>query len=100
MLVLTRKRDEEIVIIDEKGNRVVITVLKIGGDKVSLGVDADATTLIYRKELLRDDLAFKDVETHPAKKVLGIMDDVREELAAQAKRAKHEEGCKKASPFC
>lgn len=51
MLVLTRKREEKITI----GNnpQIVITILKIQGDKVSIGIEADRDTPIYRNELLK-----------------------------------------------
>ncbi len=50
MLVLTRKREEKITI----GNNpeIVITVLKIQGDKVSIGIEADRNTPVFRTELL------------------------------------------------
>lgn len=51
MLVLTRKREEKIVI-GKKGTQIVITILKIQGDKVSIGIEADRGTPIYRSELL------------------------------------------------
>jgi carbon storage regulator len=51
MLVLTRKAEEKIVI--GKGpNQIVITILRIQGDKVSVGIEADKETPIYRDELL------------------------------------------------
>ncbi len=50
MLVLTRKSEEKIVI--GKDKKIVITILKIQGDKVSIGIEADKDTPIYRKELL------------------------------------------------
>lgn len=54
MLVLTRKTEEKIVI--GKKNQIVITILKIQGDKVSIGIEADKETPIYRFELLLKDL--------------------------------------------
>lgn len=51
MLVLTRKREEKIVI--GKDPQIIITVLKIQGDKVSIGIEADRGTPIYRSELLQ-----------------------------------------------
>lgn len=54
MLVLTRKTEEKIVI--GKNNQIVITILKIQGDKVSIGIEADKETPIYRFELLLKDL--------------------------------------------
>jgi carbon storage regulator CsrA len=54
MLVLTRKTEEKIVI--GKKNQIIITILKIQGDKVSIGIEADKETPIYRFELLLKDL--------------------------------------------
>ena len=51
MLVLTRKREEKIVI--GKDPQIIITILKIQGDKVSIGIEADRGTPIYRSELLQ-----------------------------------------------
>lgn len=44
MLVLTRKRDEKILI----GDNIVVTVVEISGDKVRLGVDAPQDVPIVR----------------------------------------------------
>ena len=50
MLVLTRKSEQKIII----GKNIVVTVLKVQGDQVSIGIDAPKTTLIYREELFKD----------------------------------------------
>lgn len=47
MLVLSRKKDESIVI----NENIVITVLEIRGDKVRLGIQADKNIPIARSEL-------------------------------------------------
>lgn len=47
MLVLSRTRDERIVIDDT----IVVTVTDIRGDKVRIGIDAPADVPIYRWEL-------------------------------------------------
>jgi carbon storage regulator len=52
MLVLTRKSEEKVTI--GKDKKVVITILKIQGDKVSLGIEADKETPIFRNELISD----------------------------------------------
>ncbi len=52
MLVLTRKSKEKIII--GKDRKVVVTVLKVQGDQVSLGIEAPLETPIYREELLRE----------------------------------------------
>lgn len=48
MLVLSRKKDESIVIGD---NEVVITVLSIRGDQVRIAVAADASIPVHREEI-------------------------------------------------
>lgn len=50
MLVLTRKREEKITIGNNPG--IVITVLKIQGDKVSIGIEASPEIPVFRTELL------------------------------------------------
>ena len=47
MLVLTRKKDESIVI----GEDIVITIVDVRGDKVRLGIDAPGTVPVHRMEV-------------------------------------------------
>lgn len=47
MLVLSRRRDEAIVIQDD----IEITVVDIRGDKVRLGIQAPSNICVHRKEL-------------------------------------------------
>lgn len=47
MLVLTRTRDESIVI----GDDVVVTVVEVRGDKVRLGIEAPKEKSIWRQEI-------------------------------------------------
>lgn len=47
MLVLTRQRDEAIMI----GDDVVITIVNVRGDTVRLGIDAPTTTPVHRGEV-------------------------------------------------
>ncbi|MFM8284811.1 MAG: carbon storage regulator CsrA [Planctomycetaceae bacterium] len=47
MLVLSRQRDESIMI----GDNVVITVVDIRGDKVRLGINAPAEIPVHRQEV-------------------------------------------------
>jgi carbon storage regulator len=54
MLVLTRKSEEKIVI--GKENQIIITILKIQGDKVSIGIEAAKEIPVCRLELLQKDL--------------------------------------------
>lgn len=53
MLVLTRGKDEAIII----GDGIEVTVLEIKGDKVKIGIAAPASVPVHRKEVwlaLRD----------------------------------------------
>ncbi len=50
MLVLTRRVEEKIVIGED--NQVVITILKIQGDRVSIGIEAHPKIPIIRAELV------------------------------------------------
>ncbi len=47
MLVLSRQRDESIMI----GDNIVITVVDIRGDKVRLGIDAPTEIPVHRQEI-------------------------------------------------
>lgn len=47
MLVLSRQRDESIMI----GDDIVITIVAIRGDKVRLGIDAPTAVPVHRKEV-------------------------------------------------
>ena len=47
MLVITRKRDEAVMI----GEEIEIRVLRVGRDSVRLGVSAPATIPVHRREV-------------------------------------------------
>ena len=47
MLVLSRKKDESIVI----NNDIVITIVEIRGDKVRLGIEAPKDVPVHRMEV-------------------------------------------------
>jgi carbon storage regulator len=47
MLVLSRHRDESIII----GDDIVVTVVDIRGDKVRLGIQAPAHISVHRQEI-------------------------------------------------
>ncbi|MBM4092869.1 MAG: carbon storage regulator CsrA [Planctomycetes bacterium] len=47
MLVLSRHRDESIMI----GDEIVITIVDIRGDKVRLGIDAPQDVPVHRQEV-------------------------------------------------
>lgn len=59
MLVLSRKKNENIVINDD----IVITIIEIRGDKVRLGVQAPKEVPVHRQEIfdaIRRDKANQD----------------------------------------
>jgi len=47
MLVLSRKKDEKIVI----GDQITLMVIEIRGDKVRLGIDAPKDVSVHRQEV-------------------------------------------------
>ncbi len=47
MLVLSRKKNEQIII----GGNIAVTVVDVRGDKVCLGIDAADGTPIHRREI-------------------------------------------------
>ncbi len=59
MLVLSRKKNESIVIDD----RIVITVVEIRGDKVRLGIQAPRDVPVHRQEVYES--LQKNAEDHP-----------------------------------
>ncbi|QDU30738.1 hypothetical protein ETAA8_58860 [Anatilimnocola aggregata] len=61
MLVLSRKEAERIRL----GDSIVVTVVRVSGDKVRLGIDAPANIVVLREELEPHaavaDLSFEDM---------------------------------------
>jgi carbon storage regulator len=57
MLVLSRKKNESIIVDDN----IVITVVEIRGDKVRLGIEAPREVAIHRSEV-RDAIAASEAE--------------------------------------
>ena len=47
MLVLSRQRDESIVI----GDNIVVTIVDVRGDKVRLGIEAPREISVHRREV-------------------------------------------------
>jgi len=72
MLVLSRQRDETIMI----GDDVEITIVDIRGDKVRLGITAPAHIAVHRKEvyesILREKHAAGNVEAGQAPAVQSL----------------------------
>jgi carbon storage regulator len=47
MLVLSRKKDEQILI----GNNITVTITEIRGDKVRIGIEAPPEVVVDRREV-------------------------------------------------
>jgi carbon storage regulator len=63
MLVLSRRTDESLVI-NVGGETVVIRVLKIGNDRVRLGIDAPRHVSVHREEVAKR-IAQEEAEASP-----------------------------------
>jgi carbon storage regulator len=61
MLVLSRKKDESIVI----NNDITIVVVEIRGDKVRLGVEAPKEVPVHRREVFEAIARGEPVDTSP-----------------------------------
>jgi carbon storage regulator len=55
MLVLSRRENEEIKL----GDSIVVTVVKLSGDRVRLGIKAPSSVLVLRGELERREVTAK-----------------------------------------
>ena len=65
MLVLSRQKDESIMI----GDDVEITIVDVRGDKVRLGINAPRSIAVHRKEIyiaIQKEKEEKEQQTHPA----------------------------------
>lgn len=71
MLVLSRQRDESIII----GDNVVITVVDVRGDKVRLGIEAPVEIPVHRREVYeaiqRENRRAADTSTEDARQLGG-----------------------------
>jgi carbon storage regulator len=69
MLVLSRQRDESIII----GDNIVITIVDIRGDKVRLGIEAPTEIPVHRREVyeaIQRENAKADEEGRPPRRPL------------------------------
>lgn len=65
MLVLSRQKDESIMI----GDEVEITIVDVRGDKVRLGINAPRNIAVHRKEIylaIQKEKEQNAAEPHPA----------------------------------
>lgn len=66
MLVLTRKKDETIVI----GNDIEVTVISVSGDQIKLGIKAPNNVDIHRKEIYDEIKAENNVASNASVNML------------------------------
>jgi len=88
MLVLSRKKDQSIMI----GDNIVVTVVGIHGDKIRLGVVAPAEIPVHREEVydvIKKEGREKRVVDHATKLAAKGMKELRE--ADERKREEREE---------
>lgn len=79
MLVLTRKKNESIII----GNNIEIKILKMGKNSVELGISAPKIFSIFRKEVFEEIQrknveAIKSVEIGDIANIKNLLDKTRE----------------------
>lgn len=67
MLVLSRKETQRIRL----GDSIVITIVKISGDKVRVGIDAPANVLV-----LRDELETREPAVVPAEELTAVVEAI------------------------
>src|SRR3954466_10400596 len=69
MLVLSRQRDESIVI----GDNIVVTVVDVRGDKVRLGIEAPREVSVHRREVYeaiqRENQQAAQIQTDDARQI-------------------------------
>ena len=69
MLVLSRQRDQSIII----GDKIVVTVVDVRGDKVRLGIDAPTEIPVHRREVYeaiqRENLRATRLETRDVRQL-------------------------------
>ena len=92
MLVLSRTRDETIMI----GDDVQITIVDIRGDKVRLGITAPAHVPVHRKEVYD---AIKRENAQAAKinpgEITGVIQDAKHPRGTNARMPKSEDAKKR-----
>lgn len=77
MLVLSRQRDESIVI----GDNVIVTIVDVRGDRVRLGIDAPREVSVHRREVYdaiqRENQEAARISSDQARQVPGQSTDSR-----------------------
>jgi carbon storage regulator len=75
MLVLSRQRDESIII----GDNIVVTVVDVRGDKVRLGIEAPREISVHRREVYdaiqRENQQAARIEMNEARRIGSALPD-------------------------
>jgi len=75
MLVLSRQRDESIII----GDNIVVTIVDIRGDKVRLGIQAPTEIPVHRREIFeaiqRENLRASQLDPKETRELTGLRTD-------------------------
>jgi len=61
MLVLSRRESERIKL----GDSIVVTVVRVSGDRVRLGIEAPSSVVVLREEIASDEQAVPRVAPPP-----------------------------------
>jgi len=78
MLVLSRKKDEKIVI----GDNITIMVIDIRGDKVRLGIDAPREVTVHRQEVY-EAIQRENMQDEQNKSKSGVEEKVKEDVTSK-----------------
>lgn len=73
MLILSRKKNEQIVISDD----ITITVLDVEGEKVKIGIDAPKDIKVFRKELIEE---VKSTNTESTSSTVASLKELQEKI--------------------
>lgn len=87
MLVISRKMDESITI----GDKIVVTVLAVEGDRVKIGIDAPRELIILRQEIfqaVQDQVKIQELLVQENKPE--VLDQLRKLLASETERETEE----------
>lgn len=64
MLVLSRKESEKVLL----GDEIVLTIVRLSGDRVRLGIEAPSDLLILREELDESEVDKKPLDSRGGKR--------------------------------
>ncbi|AER65877.1 carbon storage regulator, CsrA [Thermovirga lienii DSM 17291] len=90
MLVLTRRKDESIVI--DAGGGIEIRIIEVGNNFVRLGIKAPKSVNIWRKEILAEVTEANKAAAEAAKENLDVLETLLRNRPRQEKKGQDEDG--------